>query len=520
MKHNIFVNREKELKTLEDYYYQCIDKNINCSLLIYGWRRVGKTALLEVFSRRKGGMFLNCSWISDPKTFFRYVLDSMKNTYGELNLIKEYEIKLREKENPVWHFKIALDSIRNLAKHINIKPIVILDEFHIMVEKISYRVARETKKRKDVAMSDIMWLIRDALDSKEAFWILTTSMGWAKIRETYFSEKRKENPLSGVLIKIEIDPLDKDSSVELAKKLNGEIDDEVGEVIYELSGGIPRIIEILAPNYRRDIDVITMTTSLVSRGQFDEIFENIIKFIAEVAKRDYTTIIGVLKALESEGSTAKEVSSKLGIDRVSAYNILEELAKMEIVSKTRHKGRVKYRVLYPLLQTWLNLRISPIMQITQILASELGIMAESYVREMLREYAISGKTLEIYDDEKGTFLAGTADTLRIKIRKILAKREISKRLKGIKNGDIILIDNEDREWLIEIKATLKPITAKHIIKLNTIANKLGIKNKILVQLGRGEIELKAIGEAVKTGTIIITREGVKLLAKKIEYPQY
>ena len=43
---------------------------------------------------------------------------------------------------------------------------------------------------------------------------------------------------------------------------------------------------------------------------------------------------------------------------------------------------------------------------------------------------------------------------------------------------------------------------------------MNIKNKIIIQIGQGQIELKAISEATRTGTIIITRQGVKLIAKK------
>ncbi len=110
------------------------------------------------------------------------------------------------------------------------------------------------------------------------------------------------NPLSGVLIKMRIEPLDKKHSVELARKLNSHISEEIAEEIYYLSGGIPRIIEVIAPNYREGTTLLNIVTKLVKDGQFDEIFENIIKFVAEVAKRDYSMLI---EALNIQASNKK-----------------------------------------------------------------------------------------------------------------------------------------------------------------------------------------------------------------------
>jgi len=45
---------------------------------------------------------------------------------------------------------------------------------------------------------------------------------------------------------------------------------------------------------------------------------------------------------------------------------------------------------------------------------------------------------------------------------------------------------------------------------------LYIKRQKIIQTGQGEIEPKAISEATRTGTTIITRQGVKLIAKKLD----
>lgn len=509
---DIFVNREKELELLEKYYKQCSELGVNCGILVYGWRRIGKTTLIKKFVEKNNGVYISCAWVSDPRTLLRYILEILKDI-APRDFLERYKLALND------DLMLVLRSALEIFCHPEVyerKIIVVLDEFQFLVEKLAYRIARETRKKKPVVKSDILWLIRDLIETKKAFWVLLTSMGWAKIHEEYFDESKGEKPLSGILIKMKISPLDKQSSIELIRKLNPYISREISEEIYYLSGGIPRIMEVIAPNYRENTTLLGTVIKLVKNGQFDEIFENIIKFVAEVAKRDYSTLIEVLKALEGE-EPPEQIARRLNLDRVSTYNILEDLTKMEILKKRKIRGRVYYSHQYPLLQVWLKLRITPIKKITSILITELGITAEAYVREILKEYMAQKRPLELYDDDKGTYLAGTVENLKITIKKVLSHRETQKFLRT-KNADTIIIDKNNEPWLIEIKARIGSITKDDIKKLAKVAEKNSIKNKILMQVGQGEIEPKAVSEAIRTGIIIVTRQGVKLMAKKINYP--
>ncbi len=512
-----FVDREEELNLLDNLKSQCFEKKVNCGVLIYGWRRVGKTTLVKKFVSDNDGIMIDCSWISDPKTLLKQVLETLRGRGVNIDLLDKYEKKLLKESEPMLILNSALNAILDFSESVNQKLIVALDEFHVMLEKLAYRIARETKKRKDIVVNDILWLLRGIIESKKAFWILTTSMGWGKLKELYLRESKEQSPLTGVLYKLEVKPLTRTASFQLVQELNSSAIGDA-EIIYELSGGIPRIIEILASNYKEKETIIATAAKLMTSGQFDEIFENIIKFVAEASKRDYTVLINALRVIKWEGSTPEEVAKELVTDRVSAYNILEDLTKMGLLEKIKTKGRVRYKIVYPMLQMWLKLRVSPTKSITQILASRIGIIAESYIRDLLREYANRQVKLEIYDNESGTFLLGTINELSISIEKVLTKTETEKRLKNVKNADIIIIDKNKKEWLIEVKATIKPITHREISKLENVAKQLGINNKILVQLGDGQIEPKAISEAIKTKTILISKEAVKMLAKKINYP--
>jgi len=150
----------------------------------------------------------------------------------------------------------------------------------------------------------------------------------------------------------------------------------------------------------------------------------------------------------------------------------------------------------------------------------LGITAESYIRELLNE--ARGKVIIIRDDQKGKYLAGTVKNLKLEIEEVLDRKEAAKFLRGIENGDIIM-KTRKHLYVIEVKATTRPITEKVIKKLISVVEKLKIKHPetkgILIQLGTGEITPPAITQATKNEIVIITREGIRLLAKKLNYPK-
>jgi len=302
----LFVGRGEELQQLRRYYRQCCDRSINCAVLLYGWRRTGKSALAHRFVSEVGGVVINCSWISDPKTLLIHVLDVSREICPR-ELIEEY-VRYLDMEDRIIVLRKALEFFVKVGEKLGRSIVVVLDEFHTLIDKLSYRIARETRKKKNVVESDILWLLREFLESKRVFWILVTSMGWAKLKEMYFSEAKKEKPLSGAVIKMRLEPLKREESMELATKINPLVTREVAEAIYGISGGIPRIIEILSPNYKPSDNPITLALRLTRQGQFDEIFENIIKFIAEVSKRDYTVFVEVLKAMTANGNTAEAIA--------------------------------------------------------------------------------------------------------------------------------------------------------------------------------------------------------------------
>ncbi|MEX0568157.1 MAG: hypothetical protein Q6363_003230 [Candidatus Njordarchaeota archaeon] len=293
--------------------------------------------------------------------------------------------------------------------------------------------------------------------------------------------------------------------------------------ITNVSGGIPRIIEILSRRYNTTKEnILRLAISAIYEGELDEIFDNMIRAVADISRRDYGILLQTLKCVAENADTPDKVALCLDTSRDTAYACLEELHILGLLEKEKKGKFVNYHLKYPLLGEWLKVRIEPKRDKTEILASALGITAESYIRELLTETI--NKKIEIQDDKKGTFLAGTTNRIILEITNVLSREETQKILKETKNADIIA----EAQWglyIIEVKAKRKPIEPKTIRKLAQIAKHIHQKTKkkttpILITLIKTEIPPTTIAEAIKNNTIIITNEGTKQIAKKIKFPHW
>ncbi len=327
-----------------------------------------------------------------------------------------------------------------------------------------------------------------------------------------------EVPLIGVLERLLIKPLDYDSSIKLAIAINKNIRMDEAREIAEISGGIPKHIISIALRYRAGESVIKTAELLLDLGEFDEVFESMLRFLAEIAKRDFSLFVLVLKAIAEGNRSTEKIAEYTGLDKSQAYYILEELKKLDLLRKTKKGKFVIYDLQYPLLGAWLLKRVEPINTNREKLLQMLGITAESYIRELLRQIK---NRIEIWDDKRGTYLAGTANKIELERMDVLDLEDTKKFLAKIENADIICKTKEGY-LIIEVKAKDKPIVPEDIKKLNKTLKKLtkkGLNVKgILIQVGYGEILPTAVVEAVKNNIIIITREGIRLLAKKLDFP--
>ena len=506
----MIFDREKELEDLEQMYRDCISKGITCGVIVYGWRRIGKTTILKEFARHVEGIYINCIWISDPYVFFRLIIDFIPD-----KIRPQFEFILSERD-PMFVLRKAFDALLVLAEKTN-RKVFILDEFHVFIEKISTRISREKRAKKEIVVDDVLGLLKDIVESKKAFWILSTSMGWEKIRERITRPKKTESPLIGVLKKYKIEPFSKEISIEFTKIINPDIPYPQCEDIYSLSGGVPKIIEVLATNYTPKSHPLQLAIKLIKDGEFDDFFENIIKFIAEVSKRDYTLLVQVLKALGLEEKTTSEMASKLRMDVDATYILLEELVKNEIVEKRKTGRKSIYRIRYPLLPIWIELKVPPEQEVYSILARKLGITLESYIIELLGEYAKEGKEVHIWDDKEGTFLYGSSQEIKFTPIEILRPKE-AKQKYSVKGDFDLLVVTKQKPLIIEIKLDWSKLNKTDIDNIAQIANMARGTGVIIVEKGTPKIPI--ITYAVKRNIVIMSGEAIRLLAKKINMPHW
>lgn len=512
----LFVDREAELRILEAEYGLC-RKGLRCGILIYGWRRIGKTRLVKHFLERMGGgIYINCAWLSNTMSLASSVRKSiarfdktLSNTFwGKISSIKDPEHVLFE----------SLETLNNLGKATGGKLIVVLDEFHVFIENIAKKIARIKRESINTVKERVFWFLKDILERKNVFWIFLSSLGWEKLEELMLLRREKKQPLLAVLRRIEVKPLSIEASMELAMRIRKDIPPSAARTIAEISGGVPPIIITLASSYNGG-SVIRLAYKLVEKREFDDFFINIVKFISELSRRDMPAYIQVLLALARNIKSPTEISKSTGLDNATVSEILGELTKNEILVKRREKGRVLYEFRYPLMKFWLKTSEEFLHEVEKKdVFVLLGVSAESYVRELLTE-AI-GKEITIWDDNMGTFLAGTARELTLRITKVYSRKETERMLRKIKNADIV-VKETDKVSIIEVKATTKPITKDIITKLAKTVEEYPAETRrgILIQLGTGKITSPAIAEAARNNIVVITREGVRLIAKKIEFPE-
>ena len=371
--------------------------------------------------------------------------------------------------------------------------------------------------KKEVVIDDVLGLLKDIVEIKKAFWVFSTSLGWEKVREKITKPKRTESPLIGVLRKYKVKPFDGATSIGFIKSINPGIPHEQCEVIYKLSGGVPKILEVFATNYREDESIMEQAIKLIERGEFDDFFENVVKFIAEVSKRDYTLLMQVLKAIGLGEKTTDQIAQHIGMDIDSTYVLVEELVKCEVVGKRKVGRRAIYSIKYPLLPLWVELKVPPEKNVYEIMARKLGIALESYVKELFGEYARKNVEIHIWDDEKGTFLYGSAKEIRFRPKEILRTTDARRRY-SIKGDFDLLLITDKQPIVIEIKLNWAGLRKEDIDGVLEIAHSINGIAIIIVEAGEPKIPL--LIHAVKKGVIIMSGEALRLLARKIKFTHW
>lgn len=286
-----FYCREEELRKLNTRYE---DGDFEC-VIIYGRRRVGKTALINEFCKDKPTVFLSAL----PST-------GQENLEALSKAIMTYE-RPDAVSSPVFRdYDMAFDEITRLSKEERI--VFVIDEYPYIA------------KAKPSISAMLQHLIDYKWSKSKLFLILCGS-------SMSFMENQvlgQESPLYGRrTAQFKIEPLDyKETAV-----FHPERTDTENALIYGITGGIPHYINKL--NVKTSIDEALLENLFDRSGYLYEEPANLLK----QELREPAIYNAIIKAIAEGASHHNEIVTKIGETSGTCTNYTKTLIDLGIVKK-------------------------------------------------------------------------------------------------------------------------------------------------------------------------------------------
>ncbi len=346
-----FTDRGNELEMLENAV-----KRKKSMIIIYGRRRVGKTALIKKFIENKDSIYIYIP-LQSEKSLLRYLAESLYRYTGNPLL-----------KSPFPSFRDFMDYI------VNERKLIVLDEFQ-RLEKIEGAIS----------------IIQDVWDSSEEMRIVLTGSSIDMIHHLALSG---DSPLFGRrTLEIKLKPF----KPEVVFSLAGSV--KKGIEIYAVFGGTPAYLENI--DWKRGI-MYNIETLIIRKGMplYSEP-----EYLIRSETRDASTYLSILRYISLGKQSLGELSDILGMERnkVSFYlSVLEK--EMDIIRKDvpvtedpkkSRKGR--YRISDPFFNFWFRyvfhyeneLEMGRTGYVLDIIKKDLqgyvGRIAEDVIRGIIRE---------------------------------------------------------------------------------------------------------------------------------------
>ena len=521
----MFVDREEELSWLISLYNGRL-RGAKYNVVVYGLRRVGKTTLLEEFIKRIDyGILLRVSYVTSG----RELVDNLIGALSDLAIKKNLDVpKYDYPQSTFEALKFLIEYPQAYSEANNIVLAMCLDEFHLMIENLASRIALEERLKLRDALRKVFWYLKDSLPlATRVFWVLSTSLSW-HLLEKYSKTDPARKAFLALFATRKIEPLDRKSSIELMKHLSialgHEVPHEVAERIYEVTGGIPALIELVighvSPRKIKNVEELNrLLEELSNLAEFNDFFEAILRFIDEASRYGRNMILRVMRSIACGKITPSEIAKDEALDYNVVYNLLEELVEMEFVEKQKLNKEAIYLLKYPLMKTWL-LSTKPYISTMdrEKLRASLGIMFDKYIEGLFNKAKELNKPVVI-EEKNGALFNNTTDRLEIlPIYKVYTPKGPPQR-----QIDLIAIGRigaRELYYLIENKYTMSLIqpgdVEKFIERVRTLVHEEGIKNYValIIQGGEGGYHPSSIAVAVRNNTITVTKIGLIKIAKK------
>lgn len=287
----MFVCRDRELQELQSRYER---GSFEC-LIIYGRRRVGKTALINEFCKDKDVIFF----------------PALKETVqGNLEAISEAIQTYKDPESisvmTYRSFQDAFQEIGHIAEEERI--VFVIDEFPYLAK------ADKTITSRLQHLIDHSWK-----DGKMFLIICGSSVSFMEDEVLAY-----ESPLYGRRTgQIHLEPFNYYES----SKMNPGLDPETQSLVYGITGGVPLYIEKL--NVQNDINQALLHNLFNPASFLYEEPENLLR----QELREPSVYNSIVKAVADGATKLGEIAGKAGIDKSACSTYIRTLINLGIVKK-------------------------------------------------------------------------------------------------------------------------------------------------------------------------------------------
>ena len=360
----MFLCREQELKLLQKRY----EKNSLECVVIYGRRRVGKTALIQEFVKDK------------PVIFFPALQANARDNLAALSKAIHTYLHPGTKEAPVYSsFDAAFSAITDIAseqQHV----VFVIDELPYLVEA-------------DKSIPSRLQHLLDHDWKNSSLFVILCGSSMSFMEKKVLSEK---SPLFGRrTLQMKIEPL----TYRETAKFHPELSPETNALIYGITGGIPHYINKL--DVHDDIKDALLDNFFSPYSYLFEEPENLLK----QELREPAVYNSIITAIANGSAKLNEISDAVGIESSACLSYIKVLSELEIVSKIepivdRTKRKKLYRISDNFFRFWYRFvpgNLLPIQNgtiyrayddiIGSYLPDYMGLVYEEICRQYLSFYA-------------------------------------------------------------------------------------------------------------------------------------
>ena len=366
----MFYCREKELSQLNKFYnsdtFECI--------VIYGRRRVGKTALINEFCKDKPTIFFSALSAT--------ISENLENFSKSI-----YEYRYPDKvvtEAPIYpSFDAAMQEVTTLASKERL--ILVIDEFPYLA------------KADESIQSRLQHIIDHKWQTGKLFLILCgSSMSFMENQVLGY-----ESPIYGRrTAQIKLEPL----KYRDLKQFYPKLSNEDLSIVYGITGGIPLYINKL--NVKKDIKTALIENFFDTSAYLFEEPENLLK----QELREPALYNSIISAIAGGASRSNEISTKAGIDSGKCAKYIQVLIDLGILKKEtpmaeKSGKKTIYTIKDPFFRFWY--RFVP-RNMTAIISGKISKAYDSLIGAYLHDYMGL-----VFEDICRDYLMNYADNLPI-----------------------------------------------------------------------------------------------------------